>query len=102
MIILNKLNLRTFSKLTMYELEDYTSFISIISENIYEIKVYECFNEHYETFKEEMLHMPVIEFVFLSEFFPDYPELITLGSLINHGHDERLLLYSFDDIRKQV
>jgi hypothetical protein len=50
MIILNKLNLRTFSKLTMYELEDYTSFISIISENIYEIKVYACFNEHYETF----------------------------------------------------
>jgi hypothetical protein len=65
------------------------------------MKVYECFKKHYETFKEEMLHMPVIEFVFLSEIFPS-PELITLGSFINHGHDERLLLYSSDDIRKQV
>jgi hypothetical protein len=86
----------------MYELDDYISFISILTENICEIKVYGCFNEHYETFKEEMLHMPVIEFVFLSEFSSDFTELTTLGFLINHGHDERLLLYSSDDIKKQV
>jgi hypothetical protein len=44
MIIQDKLNLRTFRKSTMFNLDDYKSFISTLDENIYEMKVYECFN----------------------------------------------------------
>jgi hypothetical protein len=53
----------------MYEFDDYESFKLILTENIHEMKVYECFNDHYETFKEKMLHMPVIEFVFFHLIF---------------------------------
>jgi hypothetical protein len=93
MLILNKLNLRRFSELKKYELNEYSDFNKALKYAIDGFNLYGYMIKYNEKHNEHILPILYTEFVFLFDYFPYFPELMTLGSLINQGGDKNLILY---------
>jgi hypothetical protein len=88
----DKMGLRG-EKLLEYELFEYESFDSISTTILKNKDINRFLLEFKFKYKDQIFSMLCNEFVQLFNYFPIFPELMTLGSLIDQGKDDLLLIY---------
>ncbi|EOB14093.1 hypothetical protein NBO_38g0004 [Nosema bombycis CQ1] len=91
--LLDSLNLRKANNIEFYEMQGYETFNFYISDQIYNMKIYDYICQNISKCEKEFDQIFNDQFLQLYNYFPDFPELMTLGSLIKKGLDEKLLLF---------